>query len=77
MRLVPPQGNLWVKEYSRPTDERPRWSVFDREGRWLGTVETPDGFRVQQIGPDWILGVEKDELEVEHVRMYPLVKPAR
>jgi hypothetical protein len=71
------EGNLWAKEYGRPTDEQPRWSVFDREGRWLGTVETPAGFTVHQVGPDWILGIEKDELEVEHVRMYPLVKPAR
>ncbi|HEX6041017.1 hypothetical protein [Longimicrobium sp.] len=69
--------NLWVEEYRRPADEQPRWSVFDPEGRWLGTVETPAGLAVHQIGPDWILGVQKDALEVEHVRMYPLVKPGR
>jgi hypothetical protein len=71
------EGNLWVEQYGRPGDEQPRWDVFDGEGRWLGTVETPVGLRVHRIGPDWILGVEKDEMEVEHVRMYPLVKSAR
>ncbi len=71
------EGNLWVEQYARPGDEPPRWDVFDREGRWLGTVATPAGLKVHQVGPDWILGVEKDEMEVEHVRMYPLVKSAR
>lgn len=71
------EGNLWVEEYGRPADEQSRWSVFDPEGRWLGTVQIPGDFEVQQIGPDWILGVQKDEMDVEHVRMYPLVKSAR
>lgn len=70
-------GSLWVQDFRRPADEQPRWSVFDADGRWLGTVETPAGLEVHQIGPDWILGVQADELEVEHVRVYPLVKPGR
>lgn len=70
-------GNLWVEQYARPGDEQPRWDVFDPEGRWLGAVETPVGLKIHDIGPDWILGVQKDELDVEHVRMYPLRKPAR
>lgn len=71
------EGNLWMEQYLRPGEEPPRWDVFDPEGHWLGTVETPSGLRIHQIGADWILGVEKDELEVEHVRMYPLAKAVR
>jgi hypothetical protein len=67
--------NLWVEEYRRPVDAQPRWSVFDADGRWLGVVETRPGFAVHQVGADWILGVEHDEMDVPHVRMYPLRKP--
>jgi hypothetical protein len=73
---VDPEGNLWVEDSRRPADEQPRWSVFDPEGRWLGSVNTPVGLRVLQIGSDFVLGVWKDDLEVEHVRVYPMVKPA-
>ncbi|HEX2188702.1 MAG TPA: hypothetical protein VHG51_07365 [Longimicrobiaceae bacterium] len=68
-------GNLWVEDYRRPGDEQPRWSVFDPEGRWLGTVETPAGLEVYAIGGDWILGKAKDDLDVEHVRLYRLERP--
>lgn len=43
----------------------------------MQTIVTGQGFTVRPVGADWIPGVEKDEREVEHVRMYPLVKPAR
>jgi hypothetical protein len=70
-------GNLWVEEYRRPGDQQPRWSVFDAEGRWLGTVETPAGLAVHQIGRDWMVGSMKDELDVQHVRLYRIEKPAK
>lgn len=68
-------GNLWVEEYRKPGDGQPRWSVFDPEGRWLGTVSTPAGLDIYQIGTDWILGRTEDELDVQHVRLYRLEKP--
>lgn len=73
--LVDSEGNLWVRDV-RPDKEKPNtWSVFDTEGRWLGTVQTPAELRVQQIGPDWVLGTAKDDLDVEHVRLYRIEKP--
>jgi hypothetical protein len=72
--LVDSEGNLWVAEYSEGRDDEGTWSVFDPEGRFLGTVETPTGGRVVQIGSDFVLGVWRDELDVEYVRLYELVK---
>jgi hypothetical protein len=63
-------SNIWVAEYSEERDDEGTWSVFDSEGRFLGTVETPTGGRVQQIGGDFVLGVWRDELDVEYVRLY-------
>jgi hypothetical protein len=66
-------GNLWVAYY-RLEEEPVRWAVFDPAGRWLGDVQTPDGGRVWDIGDDYVLGVWQDELDVQQVRMYRLVK---
>ena len=67
-------GNLWVREYDFPREERPAplWTVFDPEGRVLGFIETPEGLRIGQIGEDYILGHIQDELEVEYVQVWPL-----
>ena len=67
-------GNLWVREYDFPREERPAplWTVFDPEGRVLGFVETPKGLRVGQIGEDYILGHYRDELDIEYVQVWPL-----
>lgn len=67
-------GNLWVGEYRRPGDDEPRWSVFDGEGRLLGEVRMPPRFSVFEIGPDYVLGRWTDELDVEHVQLYELIK---
>lgn len=69
------EGNLWVADYLAPGEEQPRWTVFDAEGRMLGAIETPIGFTIHEIGADYLLGVERDELDVEHVVMYGLIKP--
>ena len=69
-------GNLWVLEYRVPGSDRlPRWCVFDSGGILLGEVEYPVGFVPLDIGPDYVLGVWRDADDVEHVRMYELVKP--
>ncbi len=72
--VVDAAGNLWVEGYRRPGDERPRWTVFDSTGRMLGLVETPERFTIHQIGPDFVLGRWADEVDVEHVRLYQLIK---
>jgi hypothetical protein len=68
-------GNLWVSDYMVTPDDPARWTVFDPEGRMLGAVVTPARFRVHDIGEDYVLGAWKDELDVEHVRVFPLEKP--
>ena len=67
-------GNLWVREFDFPREERPAplWTVFDPDGRVLGFIETPKGLRIGQIGEDYILGHHRDELDVEYVQLWPL-----
>ena len=70
-------GALWVEEYRATEDAPSRWTVFDSTGRVLGTVGTPRGLRIDDIGDDYLLGVYRDSLDVEHVRMHGIVKPRR
>jgi hypothetical protein len=72
--MVDAAGNLWVEEYNRPGDDQPRWVVFDPNGVMLGTIETPKRFRLYEIGVDYVLGRGVDELDVEHIQMYELLK---
>ncbi|UCG74732.1 MAG: hypothetical protein JSV95_08145, partial [Gemmatimonadota bacterium] len=65
---------LWVSETRRPGDDQPRWKIFDSNGALLGTIETPPRFTIYQIGPDYVLGRWRDEFDVEHIRMYELLK---
>lgn len=69
-----PEGNLWVRDYLPPGDERWRWTVFDSAGRALGKIETPPGLWVWEIGPDYLLGYILDELGVERVQLWALEK---
>lgn len=71
--VVDGEGHLWVKEYRPPWETGPEaWNVFSPEGRWLGSVDLPEGLRATDVGPDWILGVRRGALEVEHVELYEL-----
>ena len=75
-------GNLWVEPHSRHGSQVPPFQVYTPDGEWLGTVSVPPGLQQEnlglpvrfEIGDDYILGVWRDELEVEYVRMYGLVK---
>ncbi len=67
-----PLGDLWVRGVARPGDERRHWVVFGPDGLALGPVETPPGLSVREIGRDYVIGTWRDELDVEHVRLYAL-----
>jgi len=63
-------GRLWVQRYTPPWEVANAWSVFDRDGRWLGDVDLPPGLAVLEIGTDYVLGVRTDEMDVEYVVVY-------
>ena len=67
-------GSLWVENYTRP-NEQPSWAVFRSDGRYLGEVDTPMGTQVTHIGDDFVLVIWEDELGVQQVQTYELIKP--
>lgn len=75
--LVDDDGNLWAAEYVRWPRLPRAWTVVDPEGAWLGTIPMPGRFRPLHIGGDWVLGVWRDEMDVERVRLYRLDRSPR
>jgi hypothetical protein len=73
--LADPDGNLWVQDYQELGSAAITWAVFQQSGRLLGTISLPGSFRVTDVGREHVTGVWSDELDVEHVRSYPLQKP--
>ena len=72
--VVDELDHVWVREFGTPGDERALWVVFDPNGVALGRIETPVGLEVYQIGADYILGRARDQLDVEGVQKWPLVR---
>ena len=64
-------GRLWVEHWMHPhSEDPPMWTVFARDGRMLATVEMPPGFRLLAARDDVIVGLVRDDLDVEQVRSY-------
>ena len=72
--MVDGSQNLWAQVFAPRGSMSTVWNVFDEEGRWLGKVEFPEGLMVREIGDDYVLGLWRDADDVQHVRMYDLVK---
>jgi hypothetical protein len=62
-----------VKDYPIPGETSSRWTVFGRDGLFLGTVDLPPRLQVFEIDATSILGLWRDDLDVEYVRVYSLV----
>ncbi len=75
--LVDDLGFVWASWYSWDPAKPTLWTVFEGGGRALGTVETPPGLAVTQVGDDFVVGVARSELDVEEVHRYPLTRRDR
>ena len=68
-------GYLWVERYRRPGDETPVFDILDPGGGLVGWAALPSGGEVLEIGPDYVLTLQRDQLEVEYVRLFGLQRP--
>jgi hypothetical protein len=70
--VIDRDSRIWVSDpdvgATGPTD----WTVFDAEGRRVARIRMPEGYRLLDAGTDWIVGVERDELDVERVTVRPV-----
>lgn len=71
---VDADGNVWLGPYRATLIARDPWHVFTAEGKYLGSIRMPERFDVLDIGTDYVLGQWRDDLGVERLRIYELVK---
>lgn len=73
--LVADDRSLWVQQIQTPDQIPPgnefnpmddlgsnRWDIFDKEGRYLGELQFPEGFTPLKLVGDSVWGVARDEL---------------
>jgi hypothetical protein len=69
---VDPQGLVWVQRPGSSLTES--WEVRTQEGRTAGGLRVPAGMRVLAVTPRSLYVVQTDELDVETVHRYRLVR---
>ena len=69
--FVAPDGKLWV-EVVRTAGNR--WEVFDTEGKLLASVPAPPRapYVVPAFGPNHLLTIRRDSLDLDHVDVWRL-----
>ncbi len=72
--LAGPRSDLWLRGWSAdPLHPATTWQIVLLDGqRFAGTVELPERFWPTAIYDDAILGVHRDDLDIETVREYRL-----
>ena len=70
--LVDPEGYLWVRRESPVSPAGARWDILAPDGSWMGSLRTPTGLEVTQVGADFVLGIWTNDLGVEDVRAFLL-----
>jgi hypothetical protein len=60
-----------------PARDSRRRVVFNAVGHVLGRLETPLGLTIYEIGSDYVLGMQRDAEDVEHVVVLRLQKGQR
>jgi hypothetical protein len=67
------QGQLWVRPYRLPGESGPsRWRVHDGDGRLIAVADVPAGLTLYEVGPDRVVALTTDDLDVQHVVVLPV-----
>jgi hypothetical protein len=69
------EGYLFVEDFRAPGVSTIRVNVFDPEGFLAGRFEVPADIEILGIGPDYLLALYKDPMDMEHVQLYELTRP--
>jgi len=81
------KGRLWVKKYAPLTDshwlatwDRGRggeWLVMDPGGQLLAKVQLPDDLLLLDVRGDQLVGKTSDDLGVERIQLYDIIRMER
>ncbi|MDZ7778344.1 MAG: 6-bladed beta-propeller [Gemmatimonadota bacterium] len=72
--VVSQEGYVWAQVYESDLTAAHDWHVFDDERHFVGHVTVWGGFQPMVITQDAMVGVWRDELGIEHVRVYEFTR---
>ena len=67
-------GAIWVQRYPLPSESTAEWWVFDSQGAISASITIPMDRIIFEIGADYILTRTSDELDVQSVELWPLIR---
>lgn len=70
--IVGGDGTIWVQSVQRPGADAREYAVFDSTGALVDRLRMPPGVRVLAVDLSRVLGLWKDEDDVEHLRVYEI-----
>ena len=69
--LVAQTGHVWVRCFKPPIEETPQdWIIFTPSGKLVGRIQLPRTLRVLDLGGNHVLGVIRDEADVEFIQLF-------
>lgn len=75
--MIGTDGSLWMEKPRHYADEGRRFVVYDTAGKAIAMVRCPERIRPYQVGPREVIGLWRDPDDVEHVRVYAMVRELR
>lgn len=67
-------GETWIEAYSATNQQPTRYLVIAPDGAARAWLSVPAGFRIAEVGRDYVAGVHFDADDVETVRIYSLTR---
>lgn len=67
-------GHLWAQRSTIREDAENAWIIVDVNGKTIGQATLPPRFRPLEIGADYVLGIAKDEDDVQFLQVHTLTR---
>ena len=68
------QQNLWLRRFWPGEGQEAVWEIHSKEGGFLAVIRMPSNLEPLEIGPTYLLGVQKDSWDVETVVKFGLTR---
>lgn len=68
--IVAQDGRIWAQRYPRPLPKGDFWVVLEADGRFVDEVTMPPRFSLMAVGRDHIMGIGRDDDDVQHVQTF-------
>ena len=69
-----PNGGVWIERFSVDPAGVLEYVALDATGRTVGRLRTFARTRLLEVGSDYVVLAARDEDDVEHVTVYPLIR---